>query len=93
MLTVTEPARERLLTKLDRKNAAGDECMRVTRREGGWRLVVARAQPDDTIVEHQGRPVLVMDATVSESISSMVLDVDQTTRGPRLKLEPASEMM
>jgi hypothetical protein len=86
MLTVTEAARDRLLSKLVSKKAAKDEAMRFTRRKGGWKLCLERACPDDATVVHQGRNVLLMDQAVSKAMTAMALDVRQTDGGPRLTL-------
>jgi SHS2 domain-containing protein len=86
MLAFTSPAGDRLLSKLTHKKAATDEAMRITRREGGWRLRLDRAKPDDTTLAHAGRNVLLLDAKVSKAMTTMMLDVEQTDSGPRLKL-------
>lgn len=91
MMTVTEGARDRLLSKLVTKKAAKDEAMRFMRRKGGWKLSVERACPDDTKVVHRGRNVLLMDEDVSEATGTMTLDVRQTQSGPRLTLRGKSK--
>ena len=86
MLTVTASARERLLTKLVRKNAADDVAMRFTRRKNGWRLRLDRARPNDATFAHEGRNVLLLDEAVSRAMVMMTLDVSSTEAGPKLKL-------
>ncbi len=86
MLTVTPAARECLLSRLGRKRAADDVAMRFMRREGGWRLRLDRAGPDDTAFAHEGRDVLLLDEAVSMAMTDMTLDVRATEAGPRLKL-------
>ncbi len=86
MLTVTAAARDRLLSKLGRKKAADDVAMRFTRREGGWRLGLDRAGPDDAAFTRGGRNVLLLDEAVSKAMANMKLDVRATKAGPRLKL-------
>lgn len=86
MLTVTEAARARLLTKLDRKNATDDVAMRFTRVEKGWRLDLGQASPDDTVFAHEGRNVLLLDAAAAKIMDTMTLDVRNTEKGTRLKL-------
>ena len=90
-MTVTEGARDRLLSKLVTKKAAKDEAMRFMRRKGGWKLCVERTGPDDTKVVHRGRNVLLMDEDVSEAMGTMTLDVRQTRSGPRLTLRGKSK--
>jgi hypothetical protein len=86
MLTVTPAARKCLLSRLGRKKAADDVAMRFTRREGGWRLKLDRAGPDDTAFTHEGRNVLLLDDAVSKAMANMKLDVRTTKGGSRLRL-------
>ena len=74
MLTVTPAARECLLSRLGRKKAADDVAIRFTRREGGWRLRLDRAGPDDTAFTHEGRNVLLLDEAVSKAMANLKLD-------------------
>jgi hypothetical protein len=86
MLTVTPAARQCLLSRLGHKKAADDVAMRFTRREGGWRLKLDRAGPDDTAFTHEGRNVLLLDDAVSKAMANMKLDVRTTKGGSRLRL-------
>ena len=86
MVALTPLACERLLSKLARKKAAPDEALRIKRRRGGWRLCVDHAQADDTTLAHGGRNVLLLDAKVTQALTDMTLDVEQTPTGPRLRL-------
>ena len=86
MLTVTMAARERLSSKLTHKKAADDVAMRFTRREGGWRLRLDRARPDDTAFTHDGRNVLLLDEKVSQAMANITLDAKTTEAGSRLTL-------
>ena len=91
MLTVSEAARDRLLSKLVSRKADDDEAMRFTRRKGGWKLRLERACPGDATVIHHGRNVLLMDPDVSKAMKTMALDVRQTVGGPRLTLRRVSK--
>jgi hypothetical protein len=86
MLTVTVPARARLLSKLVRRKAAGGVALRFTRKTGGWRLRVDHARPDDKAITHEGRNVLLLDRAVSQAMTHMTLDVRETKAGPSLTL-------
>jgi hypothetical protein len=86
MLTVTPAARECLLSRLDERKAAIDVAMRFTRREGGWRLRLDQARPEDTAFLHEGRSVLLLDEAVTKAMANMKLDARATEDGPRLKL-------
>lgn len=80
MLTVTSAARECLLSRLSRKKAADDVALRFTRRDGGWRLGLDRAGPDDTAFTHEGRKVLLLDEAVSEAMADMTLDIRKASQ-------------
>jgi hypothetical protein len=86
MLTVTNPALDRLSRKLARKKADDDEAMRFTRRKCGWRLRLDRARPDDTAFTYEGRNVLLLDAAVAKAMAPLTLDARNTGQRARLKL-------
>ena len=86
MLTVTAGALDRLSKKLARKKPTDGVALRFTRRAGGWKLGLDRARPADTEFTHHGRSVLLLDATVSQAMTNMALDVRSTDSGPRLRL-------
>ncbi|MBP7936339.1 MAG: hypothetical protein KA354_16995 [Phycisphaerae bacterium] len=86
MLTVTPAARERLTRKLTRKKAGKNEAMRFTRKPGGWRLSVDRAEANDTAIVHDGKILLLLDEAVSRAMTNATLDVQDTDAGPRLRL-------
>lgn len=92
MLNVTPAARKCLSTRLDRRKAADGFAMRFTRRAGGWRLCLDRAQPDDTSFTHKGRRVLVLDEAVAAAMQNMKLDVRATESGLRLKLRRRKDL-
>lgn len=94
MLTVTPAAREYLLKKLNRKDAALDCAMRFTRPQKRWRLRLDQVQPGDAAITHQGRNVLLLDAAVSKAMATLTLDVGNGGTTARLKLRrtgPRSE--
>ena len=86
MFTVTAAALDRLSRKLAGKKANDNEAFRFTRRAGGWKLRLDYARLADTAFSHDGRSVLLLDATVSHAMASLTLDVRRTDSGPRLKL-------
>jgi hypothetical protein len=86
MLTITEPAFNRLSHRLARGNAADDMALRITRRDGGWKLRPDRARPGDTTFAHDGHNVLLLDEAVSKATANMTLVVRKTDAGPRLRL-------
>lgn len=86
MLTVTQAALNRLSTKLARKNAIRGAALRLTRTTGGWLLGMDQARPGDTTFSHEGKDVLLLDATVAKAMAALILDVHATKSGARLKL-------
>jgi hypothetical protein len=86
MFTVTHDARDRLLQKMLRRDAAEDEALRFLRRSGGWKLRLDRAHPADTTFAHKGRNVLLLDEVVAQAMKSMILETDNTAIGPQLRL-------
>ena len=86
MFTVTTRALDRLSRRLARQDAAADVALRFSRRKGGWKLDADRTRPGDTAFAHNGRNVLVLDQTVSQSMADLVLEVRNTDAGMRLKL-------
>jgi hypothetical protein len=86
MFMVTETALDRLTQKLTDKDAADEMGMRFLEKASGWRLRVDRPQPDDTVFAHHGRPVLMFDKAVAQSLTNKTLDTRNTPKGPRLTL-------
>lgn len=86
MLTVTEPALERLSHRLTHGGVAAGMALRFKRREGGWTLCVDRESPGDTTFSHAGRTVLLLDADVSQAMANMTLDAKVAGQLTRLKL-------
>jgi|CXWL01.1.fsa_nt_gi hypothetical protein len=86
MFTVTEAARCRLLTKLVDRKAAEGEAFRFMRKDGGWKLRLDRAQPNDTKLVHEGRNVLLLNDDVTQNMTRLTLDVINAETKPRLTL-------
>lgn len=85
MLTITEPARDRLSQKLARKSSDEGVALRLTHGEGCWQLRPDEARADDTIFRHEGKSFLLVDRGVLSSMKDMILDVRMTKAGPRLR--------
>ena len=86
MLTVTKTALNRLSRRLARQEAPADTALRFTRREGGWTLHLDRESAGDTAFAHDGRNVLLLDATVSHAMADMTLDTQKIGERSRLRL-------
>ena len=86
MLTVTPAALDRLSGKLIGRRALSSDGLRFTRQPDGWKLHLDSFRPSDTVFDHNGRTVLLLDATTSVAMSNMSLVVKKTDDGPRLRL-------
>jgi hypothetical protein len=86
MINVTKRALDRLSRWLDREEAAQDVAMRFTRRADRWKLDQDQARPGDLTFAHDGRNVLLLDATAAEAMADLTLLVRNTDAGPRLRL-------
>lgn len=52
-------------------------------------LALDEPRPGDSVVEHDGRSVLIVDHASAELLTDLTLDVAQTEDGPRLALREA----
>ncbi|MFH1747298.1 MAG: hypothetical protein ABIG44_09680 [Planctomycetota bacterium] len=86
MLTVTNPALNRLARRLARKEATDGMALRFTRREGGWTLRLDHESAGDTAFTHDGRKVLLLDETVSKAMASMTLGTRKSGQRSGLRL-------
>lgn len=86
MLTVTEPALDRLSRRLARKGAADGVALRFTRRDGGWKLQLDHESTGDTAFSHDGQTVLLLDETVSKAMANMTLDIRKSGHRSGLRL-------
>lgn len=86
MLSVTDAARDRLLSKIVAKKGSDEEALRFTRRNGRWRLRLDYAKQGDKTFTCADRTVLLLDETVSRALTKMTLDVKDAEVKPRLSL-------
>lgn len=85
MLTISTPAYERLTEMLvDRPE---DVAVRIVLREGKPRACSSRQRRGDKVIEHDGRTVLLLDRRVARRLNRRLLEVRETTNGPRLRLK------
>lgn len=86
-LTVTEQAGAELKRMLDNVDHEPEQVIRLV--SGPLRnvsLALDTEKEGDQAVEHEGITVLVIESTLSERLSSAILDVKQTPEGPSLSL-------
>ena len=86
MLTVTKPAVARLSALLG--ESLKDTAVRIINRGRRLKLRRDHARSGDETFTDGNRVVLVLDPRISRALATRTLDVQQTTNGPRLRLQP-----
>lgn len=81
MLRLTDGAAARLRRMLDRLEAGPRASVRVRTVQRGLLIDVDERRPDDLVVEHGGRPLLVCDPRSAHRLSGRILDAERTPRG------------
>lgn len=85
MLTITESAWNRLSHL--QATYADVTTMRLSLKEGGLKCHRGNQRRLDRVIEHPGRPTLLMTPSVAKNLANDTLDVETTKRGPRLRLK------
>jgi hypothetical protein len=85
VFTVTDCAAARLACRLADKEE--QRTFRFVREDHGWRLQLGYVKDGDTIIEHQRRPVLVLDRAVASGLANRTLDLKGTGTKARLHLQ------
>ncbi|MEX0716625.1 MAG: hypothetical protein WD066_08560 [Planctomycetaceae bacterium] len=83
MLTVTSAARDRLtklLSEFPQPVAA-----RIVRRDGRLKLRRGKERPGDKAIEHDGHTMLLLGEPIAKRLNNRILDVRETTNGPKLR--------
>ena len=75
MLAVTEAARVYLKDALIQSHAPEDKAVRIVAKGDGLATKIDTLHQGDSIVEDQGRLLLVLDPGVSDRLSERTLDV------------------
>jgi hypothetical protein len=84
MFTVSDSAAARLASRLTKE--AQERTFRFVREDRGWRLQLGYVTAGDTIIQHQSKPVLVLDRAVADGLADRSLDLKGTGRAARLHL-------
>jgi len=84
MLNLTEAAGGYLNKVLEEAQASPDTAVRLAVEGQGIASSLDTARPGDTTYDHEGRKVLLLDATASRVLAERTLDVHPTDEGPRL---------
>ncbi len=85
MFEVTSEAAARLAERLSDEEGTA-QTFRFVREDHGWRLQLGQVSEGDTIIQHQGRPVLALDSDVATGLADRTLDVKGAAKGGRLHL-------
>ena len=87
MLTVTEAAKDKLMETLLANTDDREAGLRLTMKPPGQLgLVLDRELPDDSVVEHEGLKLLLVEHEVAELLQEATLDVQDTPDGPTLTI-------
>lgn len=86
MLQVTRNASALLARYLEQLESSRNDAIRFVLERESFSLEVDHPHPGDAQFRFGGRVVLVLDRTISDSLTNNVLDVRQTSSGPALEL-------
>ncbi len=87
MLTVTDSARSQLSSMLDEADLPEGAAARLVVDDQGCLGIHSDTErAGDSIWEHEGRTVLLVDEQVAESVDERILDTMKTEEGVGLKL-------
>ena len=84
MIQVTERARETFKNKLEDLIERPGVMLRIGSTDSGLEIFPDTLKDDDQIIEHDGRPVLLIDQEVSETLADTTIDVEQQADGARV---------
>ncbi len=91
MLTVNQSAWDRLQHLQSTKQDVS--ALRLTYSNGKIKCRRGTARKSDLVIEHPGRPTLLMTRAVAKDLAEKTLDTAETKRGPRPKLRSADERL
>ena len=86
MLNVTDAARAHLAKLVD-SSAPENKAVRVIQSDDGFGVRFDDPATEDTVVEHDGKAVLVMDQQVGEQLTNRTLDAVDQQGGVALTLK------
>lgn len=85
MFKVTTGAAASLARRLP-VDPAASQTFRFVREEHGWRLQLGHVSDGDTIIRHQGRPILAVDSAVAGGLADRTLRLKGTAERGHLHL-------
>ena len=87
MLVVTDAAKAKLRKTLLANTDNREEGLRLkVKAPGRIGLVIDKQSPDDSIIEHEGLKLLIVEQAISELLSKATLDVKYSSEGEKLTL-------
>ena len=87
MLKVTESAKQKLRETLLANTDDREAGLRLKMKSSGQLgLVLDRGSPADSIVEHEGSKVLIVEHELAELLQEATLDIQDTPDGPKLTI-------
>jgi hypothetical protein len=87
MITVSERAKDELLHwKQSAPSAEDDRTLRLLLSPAGWEVRPDTPRPDDVVIEHNDRPVLLIQGRACALLREFTLDFRETRERPRLVL-------
>jgi len=87
MLTVTEAAKDKLMEALLANTDDQEVGLRLSMEPPGkLGLMLDRESPGDSVVEHEGLKLLLVEHEVAELLQEATLDVQDTPDGPTLTI-------
>lgn len=86
MFHVTNAAMVRLAQELCRLELPERRVIRFCRKQDGMHLRLSEAQPDDRGFVHDGKTVLVVEASLARQLTRRTLDLAETPAGSKLRL-------
>jgi len=86
MLTVTDTAAQALSEAMASGEKGLPSLLRIAMIDGKCGLSLGEAAEGEQVIEHDGRPLLVVDADASAALAGAVLDAKETENGLRLTL-------
>lgn len=88
MLTVTEAARDKLKETLLANTEDREIALRLTiNPPGQLGLMLDKESPGDSIIEHEGSKLLLLEQEVAELLKEATLDVQNSPDGPALVVQ------
>jgi Fe-S cluster assembly iron-binding protein IscA len=86
MLTVTDSAAQEIAAMLEQYDSPDGAAVRLIRDEQGIGMTIDEPAPSDVTIDHADKPLVVMDAEVSELLAERTLHVQKSEQGLQFQL-------